>query len=79
MHENIARLFLLRIHGGFRSGPETKTPCSQYMGWGSAPGWGARFHMPQIRVSMPQLKIPNAATRTVRTIIKEKKKRVKII
>lgn len=75
MHENIARLFLLRIHGGFRGGPEAKTLCSQYTGWGSVPGWGARFHMPQIRVSMSQLKIPNAATRTVCTIIKEKKKK----
>lgn len=69
----------MRIHGGFLGDPEAKTPCSQYMGSGSVLGWGARFHMPQIRVSIPQLKIPNATTRTVCTIIKEKKKkRVKI-
>ena len=38
MHANIARLFLLRIHGGFPGDPEAKTPRSQYMGWGSVPG-----------------------------------------
>ena len=31
---------------------------------GSIPGWGARSHMPQLGVCMPQLKIPHAAAGT---------------
>ncbi|TEA40711.1 hypothetical protein DBR06_SOUSAS1310003, partial [Sousa chinensis] len=33
-------------------------------GLGSIPGQGTRSHMPQLRVCMSQLKIPNAATKT---------------
>ena len=33
-------------------------------GLGSIPGQGTRSHMPQLRVRMPQLKIPHAATKT---------------
>ena len=33
-------------------------------GWGSIPDEGTRFHMPQLRVCLPQLNIPHAAIKT---------------
>ena len=50
-------------HQDFPGGPVTKTPCSQHRGLGVIPRQGTRFHMPQPRVCMPQLKIPHAATK----------------
>ena len=47
----------------FPDGPVAKTPCSQCRGPGSIPGQGTRSHMPQLRVCMPQLKSPHAATK----------------
>ena len=36
-------------------------------GRGSIPGQGTRSHIPQLRVCMPQLEIPHAATKRSRT------------
>ena len=49
--------------GDFSGGPVAKTPPSQLRGPGSIPGQETRSHMLQLRVRMPQLKIPHAATK----------------
>ena len=41
----------------FPGGPVADTSCSQCRGLGLIPGQGPRFHMPQLRVHMPQLAI----------------------
>ena len=41
-----------------------KTPCFQCNDLGSIPGKGTRSHMLQLRVHVPQLKIPHAAMKT---------------
>ena len=49
----------------FHEGPEAKTPHSQWWGPGLIPGQGTRFHMPQIKVWLLQLKMKlHAATKT---------------
>ena len=48
-------------------------------GQDSSPGWGARFHMPQLRVQMPQLKILHAATKTWHRQISNKINILKIL
>ena len=47
-------------------GPVAKTPCFQCTELGSIPGEGTRFHMLQLRLSMPQRrsKILCAITKT---------------
>ena len=40
----------------FPDGSVAKTPNAG--GPGSIPGWGTRYHMLQVRVSMPRQKIP---------------------
>ena len=57
------------IFRDFPDGPVAKTPHSQCRGPGSIPGQGARSHMLQVRVCLPQLKIPPAATKTWRSQI----------
>jgi len=50
-------------------------------GLGSIPDQGTRFHMLQIRVCMPQLKIPHAATKAWHNQINKKyvlKRRIKL-
>ena len=44
------------IYWDFPGGPVAKIPCSNAGDLGSIPGGGARFHMLQLRVCMPQLK-----------------------
>ena len=50
----------------FPGGPVAKAPHSQCRGLSSVRGQGTvtRSHVPQLRVCMPQLKIPHAATKT---------------
>ena len=40
-----------------------KTPCYRYRGPGSTPCQGTRFHMLQLTIHIPHLKIPCAATK----------------
>ena len=48
----------------FPCGPVAKTPHSHCAGGpGPIAGQGAKSHKPQLRVSMPQLKIPQATTK----------------
>ena len=51
----------------FPRGAVAKAVCSQRTGPGSIPGQGTRSHMLQLRVCMPQLKIPHAATKDPHT------------
>ena len=44
-------------------GTVAKTPCFQCRGPGLIPGEGTRFHMSQLRVHMPQQKIPRAPSK----------------
>ena len=46
---------------GFFGGPVAKTPCSQCRGL--TPDWGTRPDIVQLRVHLPQPKIPRASTR----------------
>ena len=50
----------LRLHAPNAGGP------------GSIPDQGTRSHMPQLRVLMPQLKIPHAATK-IRSLVSQLK------
>ena len=50
----------------FPGGPVAKTPCFQSRGPGSIPGQGTRSHMLELRVHMPQLKIPHATWKQLR-------------
>ena len=42
-----------------------ETLCSQSRGPGSIPGQGSRSHLPQLRVHMPQLQIPQAGIKRI--------------
>ena len=48
--------------GNFPGGPVTGTLCSQCRGPGLDPWSGNQSHMLHLRVCMPQIKIPHAAT-----------------
>ena len=50
--------------GDFPGGPVARTPHSQCRRPGFDPWSGTRSHMPQLRVCMSPLKIPNAETKT---------------
>ena len=50
--------------GDLSGGPWLRFHAPNEEGLGSILGWGTRSHMPHLRVSMPQLKIPCAATKT---------------
>ena len=51
---------LLRVRWrDFPAGPVAKTPHSQCRGLDSIPGWGSRSRIPQPRVRILQLNIPD--------------------
>ena len=57
-------LWTKRTNRDFPGGLVAKTPCFQCNDLGSIPGRGTRSHMLQLRVHVPQLKIPHAAMKT---------------
>ena len=63
------------LPGEFPGDPVAKTRRSQCRGPGLIPTQGTRYHMPQLRVCMLQLKLLYAAVKTWHSQIKKKKKR----